>query len=218
MWVIGFAAIVSGLIAAAPISAVADQTITESFSVTVPPSVVPNGLPPASELGGDGTTPLVLFNPSIGTLDNVSVMLSGSISAVSIAENPSVGFVLFDPQMNLIVARDIPLSAKFELSLSTASDPNRTDFVAPQHRGITLFFGTANPEQSTVIESVGPLIGSITFEYSPSLKTLAVHETSTWAMMLLGLAGLLALGRWHATDGVGVNRHFRRVFGISPTS
>ena len=43
MRVIGFAAIVSGLIAAAPISAAA-ETIIESFSLTVPPSVVPSNV------------------------------------------------------------------------------------------------------------------------------------------------------------------------------
>jgi hypothetical protein len=60
---------------------------------------------------------------------------------------------------------------------------------------------TVDPPNTGLIESNGPLTGSITYTYTLPTLTLAVPETSTWAMMLLGFAGLLALGRWHATDG-----------------
>jgi hypothetical protein len=59
------AAIATALIATAPISAAAGQVITESFSVTIPNSVVPDN---ALEVTQFDTTPFPLFAPATGTL------------------------------------------------------------------------------------------------------------------------------------------------------
>jgi hypothetical protein len=69
MRAIDFAAIVSGLIAAAPISAAADQTITETFNLTVPPAVVLSIASNPFNFTAIGSTPFPLFDPTIGTLD-----------------------------------------------------------------------------------------------------------------------------------------------------
>jgi len=96
MRAIGFAAVASTLIVTAPISAAADdQTITASFSVTVPPSVVASSAGGTFELAS--STPFPFFEPTTGTLDSVSTIITGSLSWASIAENPNVRFTLFDP-------------------------------------------------------------------------------------------------------------------------
>lgn len=207
MRVIGLAAIVSGLIAA-PVSAIADETIVATLSVTVEPTGVPNLF--SSPLSGVGFQ-FPLFNPSLGTLDSVSVMLSGDISWVSFAQNPIVGFFV-DYEGNSVAGQDFHLSTgtptiliNLSGSTSFSNDLNgflgtgtgRFDFVA---------FTTDLPDNTVTIESVGPLTGSITYDYTPNGLALApsVPETSTWAMMLIGFAGLGFAGR--SARRVFVNR------------
>jgi hypothetical protein len=198
MRTIGAVAIVAGLIASAPISACADQTIIESFSLTIPPLVVP-------EFGGGrqpamfSTTPFPLFAPTFGTLDSVSAVISGVLTAASIAENPSVKIALFSPQFSDggILPIDIqnyniipPGMIDLSLSGTASNDP----FQGTGNGDLILLVGTADPPNTTVIQSDGPLTGSITYLYSPTL-TASAPEMSTWAMMLIGFSGLAFLGR-----------------------
>jgi hypothetical protein len=206
MRVIGFAAIVSGLIAAAPISAAADQTIIETFSLTVPPEDVLSIASNPLNFAEISSTPFPLFAPTTGTLDSVIVTITGSLSWASIAENPDVKFVL--EVGNGLKGFDIIGGGPTVFTHVGLIDLNiggggylGASYVGIGNADAILFLTTDNPENTGVIESNEPLTGSITYAYTPPTLTLAVPETSTWAMMLLGVAGLLALSRLHATDG-----------------
>jgi hypothetical protein len=85
------AAFATALIATAPISAAADQVITESFSVTIPNSVVPDNNLEVTEFD---TTPFPLFAPTTGTLESVKITFSGSVTVVSLIANPEVSVIL----------------------------------------------------------------------------------------------------------------------------
>jgi hypothetical protein len=191
-------AIVAGLIASAPISASADQTITESFSLTIPPLVVPD-FQGGQQSATFSTTPFPLFAPTSGTLDSVTAAISGALTAASIAENPSVKIGLFSPQFSHggilpidIEDYNIIPSGMIDLSLSGVStnDP----FQGTGNVELILLVGTVDPPNTTVIQSDGTLTGSVTYLYSPTL-TASTPEMSTWAMMLVGFAGLAFVGR-----------------------
>lgn len=195
MRTINAVAIVAGLIASAPISAYADQTIIESFSLTIPPLVVgPGRLDTALN-----TTPFPLFAPTIGTLDTVSAVMSGALTAASIAENPSVQFGLFSPQFSHGGALPIDNEVynivppgMIDLSLSGVAINDA--FEGTGNIELTVVVSTIDPPNTTVIQSDGPLTGSITYLYSPTL-TASAPEIPTWAMMLVGFAGFALLGR-----------------------
>jgi hypothetical protein len=190
-------AIIAGLIASAPISACADQTIIESFSLTIPPLVVPT-----TDFGQSAmfsTTPFPLFAPTSGTLDSVSAVISGALTAASIAENPSVKIGLFSPQFSHggilpIDIEDYNIIPPGMIDLSLSGKPINDPFEGTGNGELILFVGTVDPPNTTVIQSDGPLTGSITYLYSPTL-TASAPEMSTWAMMLIGFAGLAFLGR-----------------------
>jgi hypothetical protein len=206
MRVIGFAAIVSGLIAAAPISAAADQTIIESFSLTVPPEDVLSIASNPLNFAEISSTPFPLFAPTTGTLDSVIVTITGSLSWASIAENPDVKFDL--EVGNGLKGFDIIGGGPTVFTHVGPIDLNRggegfvnAGYVGAGNADAILFLTTDNPENTGVIESNGPLTGSITYIYTPPTLTLAVPETSTWAMMLLGFAGLGYVGYRRARAG-----------------
>lgn len=195
MRAITFAAIVSGLIAAAPISAAADQTITETFSLTIPPSVVGGQDSPMPT-----STPFPLFARTTGKLDNVSVTISGTISAASIADNPSVEFRFYlmpahsGAFLLTYQTYNIAPSGKFNINQSVT----KPDFplLFEQQGNAEVGFDTLRntvPPNTTVLESDGPLMGLVTFDYTPAsviLRSPSVPESSTWVMMLLGFGGL----------------------------
>jgi hypothetical protein len=79
------ATIVSASMAAVPISAAASQTVTESFSLTVPPTVVPS-----DDTALFSSTPIPFFPSTAGTLDSVTGTINGSLSWASVAESPSL--------------------------------------------------------------------------------------------------------------------------------
>jgi hypothetical protein len=196
MRAIDFAAIVSGLIAAAPISAAADQTITETFNLTVPPAAVLSIASNPLNFTSISSTPFPLFAPTTGTLDSVSAMITGSFSWASIAENPDVKFVLevgnglkgFDFIGGMPVFTNV---GTIDLNIGGGGLVGAR-YVGAGNADAILFFATDNPANTGVIESNGLVAGSITYTYMPPTETLtlSVPESSTWAMMLLGLTGL----------------------------
>jgi hypothetical protein len=192
MHAISIAAIVSGLIAAAPISAAADQTITESFSLTVPASVVPNF---ASDFARISSTPFPFFAPTTGTLDSVSGTITGSLSWASIAENPELAVEFEAVTSTALTLHNVSFfftTGTLDLNVSVVETNAEvlSGFVGAGNTDATLAYDTANPTNTGVIESNGPLTGSITYTYTLPTLTLAVPEPSTWAMMLLGFVGL----------------------------
>jgi hypothetical protein len=55
---------------------------------------------------------------------------------------------------------------------------------------MTLFLGTHDPPNTTVLKSDGPLTGSVTYTYALPTGALPVPEPATWTMMLVGFVGL----------------------------
>jgi hypothetical protein len=197
-------AIVAGFIASAPISASADQTIIESFSLTIPPLVVPD-FEGGQQSATFSTTPFPLFAPTSGTLDTVSAAISGALTAASIAENPSVRIGLFSPQFshggNLpIDVEEYNIIPPGMIDLSLSGLAINDAFQGTGNGELILVVGTVDPPNTTVIQSDGPLTGSITYLYSPTLK-VSTPEMSTWAMMLVGFAGLALVG-WSLRGGL----------------
>jgi hypothetical protein len=201
MRAIGFAAIASGLIVAAPISAAADQTITETFSLTIPPTVVQTATANSEQVFT--STPFPLFAPTFGMLDAVSAMISGPLTAASIAENPSLTFILFTPapansgvvridgeDYNIVPPGTIDLN----LSGSRNKDDGADQFLGTGTGEVTLFVNTQDPSNTTVLKSDGPLTGSVTYTYALPTGALPVPEPATWTMMLVSFAGLGFLG------------------------
>jgi hypothetical protein len=199
MRAISIAAILSALIAA-PVPAVADETISESFSLSFGPSNVPHTGSEPLFFTYVASTPLPLFNSANGKLDKVTVTISGTAEASSIAETPTLDFALGDPEgrpffedegVSVLSFITIDYSVFFSVFFAT----NPWVYSGPGTAGPdgSIFFGfsTPAPDHTTVIESDGPLTGLVTYEYTPKpTLTLSVPETSTWAMMLVGFAGL----------------------------
>jgi hypothetical protein len=181
MRAMSIAAVATALIAIAPIEAAADQTITESFSITIPNSTVP---PAQNPIIVSGSFPL--FDPGIGKLDSVNVAVTGSVTVASLDENPNVLIQLFG-FTNSILNFDFFQSGTTDLKLS-GSDV-AAFYLGPRGGGqvflrVSLFDTPAN----ALIKSDGPLSGVVAYGYTPA--TLAIPETPAWAMMLLGFAGL----------------------------
>jgi hypothetical protein len=181
MRAMSIAAIVNALIAIAPISAAADQTITESFNLTIPNSTVPLRQNPIIVRGF-----FPLFDPGLGKLDSVNVTVTGSVSVASLDENPNVLIQLFGFTSS-ILDLDVFQSGTTDLKLS---GPDVVAFyLGPRGSGqVSLFVSYFATPANAFIKSDGPLSGVVAYGYTPA--TLAIPETPTWAMMLLGFAGL----------------------------
>ena len=88
MRAMSIAALATMGIATAPIPAsAANQIITESFSVTIPDSTVPNVSQPDAQFE---STPFPLFADSTGFLQSVVITVSGAVKVVSLIEDPDV--------------------------------------------------------------------------------------------------------------------------------
>jgi hypothetical protein len=87
-------------IATAPFAAsAADQIITESFSVTIPGSSVPNASQPDAQFE---STPFPLFAESTGLLESVAFTLTGAVKVVSLNEDPDVLLFCGDKRLGVL--------------------------------------------------------------------------------------------------------------------
>jgi hypothetical protein len=191
MRAISIAAIVTALIATAPISAAADQIITESFTLTIPNSPVPNDDQPLAEFD---SSPFPLFAPSIGNLESVNIALSGAVQVASLLTNPNIAIIFQGPGLALIHG-DTPLITQPGTTNLNFSGPDKTSSYIGTGNGIAfVVLGSADSTpNASLIESNGPLNGTVTYTYT--LPTLAVPEAPTWATMFIGFASLAFAGR-----------------------
>ena len=167
-----FITLTAGLLATASAPASAAQ-IVENFTISV---------------SGDAdqlflSTPFDLFDPSLGTLTGVSESVSGSLTW-------SPG----DSDQELLLALAKQARASFSsvrsgrFSSHQRQSERRGGFQDPA------FIGTGTTQESlSAAQSPGigtlsgdSLTGQVTYNYTPA----AVPEPSTWAMMLVGFAGL----------------------------
>jgi hypothetical protein len=202
MRTMSIAAIAIGLIASASISAsAADQTITESFSLTIPSSAVPGDNSADKPLISDSTL-FPQFAPTIGTLESVNVTLSGVVSVVSF---------MASPQIIVGLVGGLPIDASIVTSGTTNLELSGLD------RLISFYIGTGTVSEQLVIDSAhansnesliesnGPLKGDVTYTFAPATVgvALAVPETPTWAAMLIGF-GCLGFAAYRTTRRTSV--------------
>jgi hypothetical protein len=203
MRAMSIAAIATMGIATAPISAsAADQIITESFSVTIPGSSVPNASQPDAQFE---STPFPLFAQSTGVLDSVAFTVTGAVKVVSLNEDPDVLIFLRGITGTVIGSGQAVKAGTTSLMFSGHDDPPAL-YIGIGNGQVPLTLNTSDFPNTDLIESDGPLDGVVTYTYTP--RTLAaIPETPTWAAMLagfasLGFAGYRAKRKGRAWNGV----------------
>jgi hypothetical protein len=195
MRAMSIAAIATLWIATAPISAsAANQIITESFSVTIPDSTVPNVSQPDAQFE---STPFPLFADSTGFLQSVIITVSGAVKVVSLIEDPDV--LIYLRGVTSVVGQGV--KAGTTNVMITINDQTGS-YVGIGNGQVLVTLNTGDPPNADLIESDGPLDGIVTYTYKP--RTLAaIPETPTWAAMLVGFAGLGFAGYRAKRKGLG---------------
>ena len=132
---------------------------------------------------------LSIFNPANGTLNDVKLNASGSATWTATGSPPSLEFDL-DGQQGFILKNTFstPGAISFNYSGTSSASAVLTYWQTgdPGLGGIVgLLAGPPNLLADTITNL--SVTGTITFDFTP---TAAVPEPSTWAMMLLGFAGL----------------------------
>jgi PEP-CTERM motif len=156
-------------------------TIVEPYTVRLPVEAGP---------------PLVLvssdfqqFDPALGTLNDVQVTLTGTFRWL--ASGPGSGLAV-GLDFGGIQVRTPPFPfdgvETFNLMATGTSPPELQFFTGTSSiTGEVAFFFGSNPD---VIAqgSARDLQGTVTYDYTPTVA--AIPEPSTWAMVLIGFAGL----------------------------
>jgi PEP-CTERM motif len=179
----------------APLTEGGAATITQQISLTSPNSTA----------YGPGSSIFSQFDPASGTLTAVTYQytVNGVTPYANIAGShlgDYVAYRLYDPSGQLLLATSSWLFYNHPGAVGILIDYlATTDSYLPQYIGV----GTLALTQSSSLPSTGdsiavvaqnfnPLI-EITYDYTPS-AVAAVPEASTWAMMLLGFAGVGFMG------------------------
>lgn len=135
-------------------------------------------------------TNLKVFNPADGTLIDVKLDATGSATWTTSSMSPSVEFDL-DGRQGFILKNTFstPGAISFNYSGTSSASAVLTYWQTgdPGLGGIvSLQAGGGNNLLADTITNLS-VTGTITFDFTPNA---AVPEPSTWAMMLLGFAGL----------------------------
>jgi hypothetical protein len=201
MRAMSIAAIATVWIATAPISAsAANQIITESFSVTIPDSTVPNVSQPDAQFE---STPFPLFADSTGFLKSAAFSVTGAVKVVSLNADPDVLIFLRGLTPTVIGFGQAVKAGTTNVMFSGDDDPAAI-YIGTGNGQVQLTLNTSDFPNTDLIESVGPLDGVVTYTYTP--RTLAaIPETSTWAAMLVGFASLGFAGYRTTRKGCGSN-------------
>ena len=198
MRAIDFAAIVSGLIAAAPMSAAAD---TFSFSFTY---TFNNPSPLLGYINEDGSS-FDEINPAAATLNSITLHAAANAtwsgSAGTDFNEATYTITLGGFHFSMTAEKEGNGSAGAFIDFTDTTPADLSDFIGyglvptsvfVADTGGTAAFISSTFETETVtynftLPSAVP--GEPIFPASPTL-TFSVPEPSTWAMMLVGLAGL----------------------------
>jgi hypothetical protein len=201
MRAMSLAAIATMCVAAAPISAnAADQIITESFSVTIPGSSVPNASQPDAQFE---STPFPLFAESTGLLESVGFTVTGAVKVVSLNDEPNIRIFLRGQTPGSIGFGQAVKAGTTSVMFSGDDHPTGA-YIGSGNMQVRITLNTNDFPDTDLIESVGPLDGIVTYTYTP--RTLAaIPETPTWAAMLVGFASLGFAGYRAKRKGRGSN-------------
>jgi hypothetical protein len=171
MRALAFMTLTAGILATAPVSAFAAQ-IVENFTIDVTGDVDQNFL----------STPFDLFDPSLGTLLGVAENVTGSPTWDPGDSSEQLLLVLAKTGVSQFIFASGSGAQAINVNLSGAGGVNDP-----------LFVGVGTTQESLVVSQSpgagtlsGSLSGQVTYSYSPA----PVPEPSTWAMMLIGFAGL----------------------------
>jgi hypothetical protein len=203
-----FFTLAAGMLIVAPVSAVAD---TVAFNFTIGLSGSGGG---AALLGPSALTfnssAFSLFDPKLGTLNSVSETVTGSLTWTT------------GRKFELSGGQSGAFGATLKVSDDTAAQTFRSFTSSPQIIGIdvsgtetdllaftgtgttTTYFSLVGTGTTGQTVSAATLEGTLTYDYTPAPAGIptsaAVPEPSTWAMMVVGFAGLgyAALRRKHS--------------------
>jgi hypothetical protein len=129
------------------------------------------------------------FDPELGALEEASISVVGSTSWTPLSASSSLLINLSDSTRGVITTQKVDAQTTEPQALLVSLDDvsSGSDFLGAGLKIITLDWGSI-PLPHAPIDEVS-LDGTVTYTFTPTVPG-AVPEPSTWAMMLLGFAGL----------------------------
>jgi PEP-CTERM motif len=177
-----FLALTAGLLAATPDVA---RAATQKLDLTL---IVSGGTANQEYYSNS----YLLFDPSLGTLNEVSQTISGSLTWTPGGADPSE-LELFSRRLSQQSSQTFLSSSSTDPRvidvdlMSEASDPRTLSIFTGIGSIVSFFEARETPRRPRGMLS-GVLSGFVTYDYTP--LTPAVPEPSTWAMLMIGFAGL----------------------------
>jgi hypothetical protein len=176
----------SGLLAAAVGIAVLAPQAASANVITVPFTITQTTAVASAVLVLDSDSPVAEFNPADGTLTSVGESLMGTATWTSSTPGDSlIAFVVPGPA-GAFQFFFTPGPITFDISASTSDPSTLNDFMGTGSQSVQLLFNSHSGD--TFKTGSDGLMGVITYTFTPAVA--AVPEPSTWAMMVLGFAGL----------------------------
>ena len=175
-------ATLAAALATTPLSASAAQLV-EGFNVTISAGPLERTF---------NSTPFDLFDPSMGTLQSVTASVSGSLvwdtgdavtSELTVADDLISGF----GNLQNFASPEGGGQSIIHAGLNGPGDPVLFEGKGTSQEELDFF---QIPSSATATISDATFIGTVTYIYTPAATSPAIPEPSTWAMMLLGFAGL----------------------------
>jgi hypothetical protein len=137
------------------------------------------------------STSYLLFDPSLGTLNEVSQTITGSLTWTPGADPSELE--LFSRRLSQRSSQTFLSSSStdprvIDVDLMSEASDSRTLSIFTGIGSIVSFFEARETPRRPGGTLSGVLSGFVTYDYTP--VTPAVPELSTWAMLLIGFAGL----------------------------
>jgi hypothetical protein len=137
---------------------------------------------------GIASSSFARFDPTIGALTGVTLSFAGTADLTVTGDLPFADFESVSPASNVHQNLFIGLGSQRDAgSFSISANGTITDdfdaFEGSGTQALEFVFGVDN-----AVVTVNGQSGTLTYEYTPTSP--AVPEPSTWAMMLVGFAGL----------------------------
>jgi len=180
MRVAAFLTLTAGMLAGAP-NAASAATVQLDFTMVV-----------SGEANREYfSSSYVLFDPRLGTLNDVSQTISGSLTWTPGGDPAELE--LFSRRLSQRSSQTFLSSSSknprvIDVDLMSEARDSKTLSIFTGIGAIVSFFDARETPRRPAGTLSGMLSGVVTYDYTPA--TPAVPEPSTWAMMLIGFAGL----------------------------